>query len=149
MKEVQHLEYGIDVCNKLLIFLYLLLKNRRKLHFQCLIMKLWESLNGLKTIANLIEKHEQSITRKKLVEEPSCTTIKDSYASSSNQIGHQFHNYQHVNLMFLDPTMVAYFLKDFKMLDVVTILQDFKKSTLSDSLLCDDYKEIQVVENRE
>jgi hypothetical protein len=51
-------------------------------------MKLWESLNGLKTISNLIEKHEQSITRKKLVEEPSSTTIKDSHASSSNQIGH-------------------------------------------------------------
>jgi hypothetical protein len=50
--------------------------------------------------------------------------------------------------MFLDPTMVAYLLKDFKMLDVVTIMQYFKKSTLNDSLLCDDYKEIQVVKNR-
>jgi len=70
-------------------------------------MKLWESLNGLKTIANLIEKNEQSITRKKLVEEPSSIAIKDSHASSSNQIGHQFPHYQHVNLMFLDPTMVA------------------------------------------
>jgi len=111
-------------------------------------MKLWESLKGLKTISNLIEKHEQSITRKKLVEEPSSTTIKDSHASSSKQIGHEFHNYQHLNLMFLDPTMVASLLKDFKMLDVVTIMQYFKKSTLNDSLLCDDYKEIQVVKNR-
>ncbi len=57
-------------------------------------MKLWESLNGLKTIANLIEKHERSTTRKKLVEEPPFTAIKDSHASSSNQIGHQFHNCQ-------------------------------------------------------
>jgi hypothetical protein len=100
-------------------------------------MKLWESLNGMKTIANLIEKHERSITRKKLVEEPSSTAIKDSHASSSNQIAHQFHNCQHVNLMFMDPTMVA------------SLLKDFKKSTLNDSLLCDDYKEIQVVKNRE
>jgi hypothetical protein len=112
-------------------------------------MKLWESLNGLKTIANLIEKHEQSITRKKLVEEPSSTTIKDSHAYSSNQIGHQFQKDQHVNLMFLDPKTVASLSKDFKMLDVVRIMQDFKKSTLNDSLLCDDYKEIQVVRNRE
>ncbi len=91
----------------------------------------------MKTIANLIEKHERSITRKKLVEEPSSTAIKDSHASSSNQIAHQFHNCQHVNLMFMDPTMVA------------SLLKDFKKSTLNDSLLCDDYKEIQVVKNRE
>jgi len=54
-----------------------------------------------------------------------------------------------VNLMFVDPTMVASLLKDFKMLSVVMIMQDFKKSTLNDSLLCDDYKEIQVVKNRE
>jgi hypothetical protein len=112
-------------------------------------IKLWESLNGLKTIANLIENHERSLTRKKLVEKPSSTAIKDSHASSSNQIAHQFHNCQHVNLMFVDPAMVASLLKDFKMLFVVTIMQDFKKSTLNDSLLCDDYKEIQVVKNRE
>jgi hypothetical protein len=112
-------------------------------------MKLWESLNGLKTIATLIEKHGRSITRKKLVEEPSSTANKDSHVSSSNQIGDQFYNCEHVNLMFLDPTIVASLWKDFKMLFVVTIMQDFKKSTLNDSLLCDDYKEIQVVKNRE
>jgi hypothetical protein len=108
-----------------------------------------ESLNGLKTIANLIEKHEPSITRKELVEKPSSTAIKDSHASSSNQIAHQFHNCQHVNLMFVDATMVASLLKDFKILFVIRIMQDFKKSTLNDSLLCDNYKEIQVAKNRE
>jgi hypothetical protein len=112
-------------------------------------MKLWESLISLKAISNLIEKHEQSITRNKLVNEPPSTTIKNSHASLSDQIGHQFHNCQHVNLMFVDPTMVASLLKDFKMLDIVTIMQDVKKSTLNDSLLYDGYKEIQVVKNRE
>jgi hypothetical protein len=95
VKEVEHLQYGINVCNKLLIFCTYSL--RIEVTFSMFDMKLWESLNRLKTISNLIEKHEQSITRKKLVEEPSSTTIKDSHASSSNQIGHQFHNYQHVN----------------------------------------------------
>ncbi len=98
----------------------------------------------MKTIINLIEKDEWSITRKKLVEELSSTAIKDSHASSSSQIGHQFHNYQHVNLMFLDPTMIASLLKDFKMFDVVTIMQDFKKSALNHSLLYDDYKKFKL-----
>jgi len=61
-------------------------------------MKLWESFNGLKTNTNLIEKHEGSITRKKLVWN------------------------QH-----LDPTMVASLLKDFKLLDVVRIYSRFQE----------------------
>jgi hypothetical protein len=46
--------------------------------------------------------------------------------------------------MFLDPTMIASLLKDFKMFDVVMIMQDFKKSTLNHSLLYDDYKKIKL-----
>jgi hypothetical protein len=46
--------------------------------------------------------------------------------------------------MFLDPTMIASLLKDFKMFDVVTIMQDFKKSALNHSLLYDDYKKFKL-----